>query len=344
MTAPANGHTDDIVAVLGIRSRAGTAVAAVAWLSFLVLGFTSGSIDDPDAYFGGFVAVAFGWWLVLASPGDPMRLTDAAIATATGPVAAGLATWAVEPSSRPALIALGAAPALTLAMLAIRGRAWSAWLGGALIAATIAAIGLWGDVDIETAATVIIPGTVGVLAMVTFFASLARPRAAQIAALRRLGERDREAEGARQIRDARVVRLQTQVRPLLEYIASGQRLSDDQVAVCLLVEAGLRDRIRAPGLNLTELVDAAWDARARGVRVVLLDDREVQLPGSETPLTAKVADAAVGALIGARSGAQVTVRLLPERRDGFATIAIAEEGQVRRIDFPAADLDESADV
>lgn len=311
-------------------------VACGAWVAFLFLGVASGGINLPIVYLTGFVVLGFGWFLLLWSPDDPMRRVDSLLCALSGGVASGFAVWACDLDDRAALLALGAAPALTLGLLPVRGRAGTAWLGLAVeISAIVLAAWLRGA-DVGEVGEVLIPGNVGVLAMSTFFATLARPRARQIAALRRLGERDRETEGVRQVRDARVARLQGQVRPLLEYIASGQRLTDDQVAVCLLVEAGLRDRIRAPGLDVHEVADAAWDARARGVRVVLLDDREPVLVGQRPADFAKVCDAAVGVLVGARAESKVTVRLLPGGRAQFATIAVAEDGAVRRIDFPAA--------
>ncbi|EGD55120.1 hypothetical protein [Gordonia neofelifaecis] len=335
---PVAGKTSDVATMLGLRNPAAAFLAAGAWLALLFIGVASGGIEVPVAYLAGFALLGGGWFVVLASPSDPMRLPDAMIAALTAAAACGLAVSSTDLGDRAVVLALGGSAALTFVMLAVRGRTGVAWLGGlvSLIAIVVAAAAR-GE-DIAVAVGIVMPGNTGILAMATFFAMLVRPRAQQIGALRRLGERDRQAEGVRMVRDARLSRLQDQVRPLLEYIASGARLSDDQVAACLLIEAGLRDRIRAPGLDAPEVADAAWDARGRGVRVLLLDDREKATWDDESAQFAKVRDAAVGVLVGARAGAQVTVRLLPERRDSFATIAIAEGGQVRRIDFPTGDL------
>ncbi|MGB3605214.1 MAG: hypothetical protein WBA38_16880 [Gordonia sp. (in: high G+C Gram-positive bacteria)] len=335
----------DVGEVVGLRGRAAVIIACAVWVIFLFLGTASGGVELPFVYLLGFALLGLGWFLLLWSPEDPMRLADALVAAVGGALASGLAVLACDLDYRAAILALGAAPALTFGLLPVRGRLGVAWLGAFLAVGLVVGAEWFREAELGSVAQLLVPGTIGVLAMSSLFAMLARPRAKQIAALRRLGERDRETEAVRQVRDARVYRLQAQVRPLLEYIASGQRLTDEQVAVCLLVEAGLRDRIRAPGLDMNELADAAWDARSRGVRVTLLDDREVQLVADESDELAKVRDAAVGVLVGARAGAEVTVRLLPERRDRFATIGIAEDGQARRIDFatvpsvsePAAD-------
>ncbi|ALG86953.1 hypothetical protein [Gordonia phthalatica] len=335
--APAS-EVDDVATILGLRSPAGTVVASAAWLAFLFLGVASGGINIPVVYLLGFAALGVGWALILRSPGDPMRVRDAAATAASGAVACVLSVVATDPTDRAVLLALGAAPAVTFAMLAFRGRIAVAWAG--MIAGGIGIIGVAviRGADVAAVAAVAVPGNIGVLIMATFFAILVRPRAKQIGSLRRRAERDRGPESVRLVRDARVARLQGQVRPLLEHIASGEPLTEEQVAVCRLVEAGLRDRIRAPGLDVPDVAEAAWDARARGVRVLLLDDRDSPRWGDDASRLARVRTAAVGALVGARSEAQVTVRLMPEGRDLVGTIAIAEDGQVRRIEFRTDDL------
>lgn len=327
---PAN---HDVAAILGLRSRAGAVIAGAALAAFLLLGFTSGGVLQSAVYLLGFAILGFGWLLILRAPGDPMRVLAAVATTVSGALAGGLAVIAGDLDDRAVLLALGAAPAVTYALLAVRGRIGIAWIGGVLGAAMIVGATLLRDADISAVAVVMVPGTFGVLTMATFFALLIRPRAQQIAGLRRRERRDSEADGTRLVRDTRVARLHSQVRPLLEHIASGERLSDEQVDTCRLVEAGLRDRIRAPGLDVAEVADAAWEARARGVRVLLLDDREGPLcDGDSAPLAAMRA-AAVDALTAACAGAQVTVRLMPEGRDAIGTIATAHDGQVRRIEF-----------
>lgn len=337
MTATSSPDVDDVVTILGLRSAAGTGVAYAAWLAFLFLGVASGGINVPVVYLIGFASLAVGWALILRSPGDPMRVRDAVATAASGATACTLAIVSTDLTDRAVLLALGAAPAVTFAMLAFRGRLAIAWLGMLAGGVGIVVVAAVRGADVAEVGAVLIPGNVGVLIMATCFAILVRPRAQQIGGLRRRADRDRDTEGVRLIRDTRVARLRGRVRPLLEHIATGEPLSEEQVAVCRLVEAGLRDRIRAPGLDVPNVTEAAWDARARGVRVLLLDDRDRRC-GDDTERLAPVRTAAVGALVGARSAAQVTVRLMPDGRDLVGTIAVAEDGQVRRIDFRTDDL------
>ena len=332
------GEGEDVAKILGLRTPAGAAVGYAAWLAFLFLGVASGGINTPVVYLTGFAAMGLGWALILRSPGDPMRVRDSLAVAFSGALACTLVIVSTDLADRAVLLALGAAPSITFAMLAFRGRIVIAWLGCLTGIAGILGVAAIRNADVAAVGSVLAPGNVGVLFMATFFALLVRPRAQQIGGLRRRSERDRGAEGVRMVRDARVARLHGQVRPLLEHIASGEPLTDEQVAVCLLVEAGLRDRIRAPGLDVPDVTEAAWDARARGVRVLLLDDRDGPLWGADASRLAKVRTAAVGALVGARADTQVTVRVLPEGRDLVGTIAIAEDGQVRRIEFRADDL------
>lgn len=351
MTAPDRVAADraaqqgsaDVATVLGLRSRGAALVVACAWTAFAALGLASGDVRAPAAYVGGFVILGAGWVAGLRSPSDPMRPWHAVAVAASGVAASGLSVWAAEVSDRAAVLSLGGAVALTSLVLAVRGQIAIAWAGGLLGVLATAVAAQARDINFVTAAQIAVPGNIGILAAATFFAMIIRPRVRQISAMRRLRERGLRERGLGErggadgeplaVRGDRIRQLQDRVRPLLERIASGEPLTDREVAMCLLVEAGLRDRIRAPGLDVPELAEAAWQARARGVRVLLLDDRKAA-PVLDSTVLHDVRQAAVGVLTGARAGAQVTVRLLPERRDRYATIAVAEDGSARRIDFP----------
>ncbi|WP_395398552.1 hypothetical protein ACHMXB_12065 [Arthrobacter sp. UC242_113] len=65
-------------------------------------------------------------------------------------------------------------------------------------------------------------------------------------------------------------------RPSLELIARGP-LSEQDRQDCALLEAQLRDQIRGRALATPEVLRAARRARARGVKVDILDDRETEL-------------------------------------------------------------------
>ena len=90
-----------------------------------------------------------------------------------------------------------------------------------------------------------------------------------------------------------------------------------------LLEAELRDEIRAPYFTGTEVVAAARRARSRGVEVVLFDDRGDATRGGSTEyeerLRARIVERAVAALDEAGAG-RVVVRACPAGRPWAATI------------------------
>src|SRR5690606_40103107 len=104
-------------------------------------------------------------------------------------------------------------------------------------------------------------------------------------------------------------------RPILERIAGGADLDPAERRECRLLEAELRDRLRAPELATEEIGRAARVARARGVEVVLLDDGGfADVPDA---VREQVVELAVAELTRAESGT-VTVRVLPPGRSMLA--------------------------
>jgi len=108
-----------------------------------------------------------------------------------------------------------------------------------------------------------------------------------------------------------------------------------------LTEQLLRDVLRSPHLNVGSLHQAVWDARARGVHVRLLDDRNhTQAVTGRTdvrriPLVdddsavAKLMPNFLEAIDNAEEGS-VTIRLLPPGRRAFASIS--DDNGVQRFD------------
>lgn len=108
-----------------------------------------------------------------------------------------------------------------------------------------------------------------------------------------------------------------------------------------LTEQLLRDVLRSPHLNVGSLHQAVWDARARGVHVRLLDDRNhTQAVSGSTdvrriPLVdddsavAKLMPNFLEAIDNAEEGS-VTIRLLPPGRRAFASIS--DDNGVQRFD------------
>ena len=112
------------------------------------------------------------------------------------------------------------------------------------------------------------------------------------------------------------------VRGTLEAIRD-QELTPELSMKALLLEAELRDEIRAPYFTGTEVVAAARRARNRGVEVVLFDDRGDATRGGSTQyeerLRTRIVERAVAALDEAGAG-RVVVRACPAGRPWAATI------------------------
>lgn len=123
--------------------------------------------------------------------------------------------------------------------------------------------------------------------------------------------------------------------PWLEKIAASERLTDDQREECRLLEAGIRDHIRAPGLTGPEIDDVVRRARERGVDVVLLDDGALAAAPRDSVLALQriVADH-----IDLVDTGKVTARIVPPGREESATfLSVSPEGMARK-SFTASDL------
>jgi hypothetical protein len=144
----------------------------------------------------------------------------------------------------------------------------------------------------------------------------------------RLGEQEQMAEEAfaqtaRLERHKSALRLKRDVGPMLSTLSLGNTLSSEHVALCLALEGTLRDESRGHRLTHPSLVNAARNARIRGIDVVLLDDaRGTTLLASEIlAINAWMADS----LEHVESG-QFTGRILPAGRAELATIVIHSDG------------------
>ena len=217
-----------------------------------------------------------------------------------------------------------------LFVLALRGRRGWAWGGFALLAAVSIVTGVFSD---QNALTVIndVARQSGTLLLGTLFALVLR-RSSQtitaiqsnqltrttVAAASAAATRERAAQNARLERDA---------RPALERILQPQPLSPDEQQHFSLLEATLRDGIRASGFSSERIAEATRAARQRGLTVVLLDDRGGELVDGERDI---VEAALLEQLTGTAEGA-ITARLSPLDREELATIVIEEGGQYRRV-------------
>ncbi|AIN82437.1 MULTISPECIES: sensor histidine kinase [Corynebacterium] len=135
--------------------------------------------------------------------------------------------------------------------------------------------------------------------------------------------------------------LQRQVGPIFSAAAVLDKPTPRLQLRARLTEQLLRDVLRSPHLNVGSLHQAVWDARARGVHVRLLDDRNhTQAVSGSTdvrriPLVdddsavAKLMPSFLETIDNAEEGS-VTIRLLPPGRRAFASIS--DDNGVQRFD------------
>ena len=123
--------------------------------------------------------------------------------------------------------------------------------------------------------------------------------------------RHAEQESDRLMRQA-MDSVRERVEPVLTAIASGRPITPGLRVRAHMLEVELRDERRAPFFTGTDVVDAARAARARGIDVILLDDR-----GADTDLSDDVREAVIAHAVralGGAAGGRVVVRLLPLRQ------------------------------
>ena len=215
-------------------------------------------------------------------------------------------------------------------VLALRGRTTQAWVGYILFAGIEIASSFSGGtalaivgVDVARQASTLLIGSLfglflrrasrTITAIQETQLSRAAARAATAAAT---GERERQ-----------VARLENDARPALDRILSGEEFTAAEREGFELLEASLRDGIRAAGFSGERLVSETREARARGIQVVLLDDRGAEL--DETERT-RVEDALITQLRESAEGT-ITARLSPFGREEIATIVVDEGGAYRRV-------------
>ncbi|HEY7796409.1 MAG TPA: hypothetical protein VIB61_01380 [Microbacteriaceae bacterium] len=162
--------------------------------------------------------------------------------------------------------------ATLMGITSFRGHVFIGWLGFLAIASQIV---IWGGLG-----TLLNAGVVGALLMTFaghasgFAIRTADRRAAEAITIQRnleVGSAGRSA--ARKVRQERIQQTLQKAEPLLTAIADSQgALDSEQSEQARLLEAELRDLIRGRGLINDRVSEAANKARARGVRVEILDE------------------------------------------------------------------------
>ena len=293
------------------------------------------NLDGLEAPILGVVSLALMWaaLIILTLPStEPfdlpksiavLALTAAMAAISTGnvsdPSAAGYSNWH-----------LGAITFLLL-VLALRGRRALAWIGFAIL--SLLTIGITALAGEPIASSINdLARQAGTLAIGTLFALVLRRASRTIAAIHDAqvvrSSRAASSYAAIQERSAQTIRLERDARPALDRILSGAPLSPEELRHFALLETTLRDGIRATGFSSERVAEATRQARERGLRVVLLDDRGSELVDGER---SRVETALLEQLHATRGEGSITARLSPLDRDELATIVVEEDGEYRRV-------------
>lgn len=120
-----------------------------------------------------------------------------------------------------------------------------------------------------------------------------------------------------------------------------EKFTDADREMAGLLDALIRDSLRSPRLDRPDVTALAWQLRAHGLTVLLVDDRGdrgtvAEAPGLLDDVAAAFAEVAAHVRSeGIRDG-RITVRLLPAGRSDFATIVLSPEtAEPRRVRIPA---------
>lgn len=242
------------------------------------LGLTGGGRFAPSWQVIVSLILICGCAVVSLLPGaSPLGLRTTLLAVAVVGVSTAVMSWSLPTNGGAFSYAswhLGANTFLLFA-LALRGRILWSWAGiGLMSAITI----LWTVVTGQGAATGLdlMVRQWGTLMLGTLFAiALARSARSIQSATDLENKRLIDAEVERAAADERSRHLRELERlagPALREIAAGGAIDADRRSQYLVLEAALRDRLRAIALSREPLSASARRARLRGVDVILLDD------------------------------------------------------------------------
>lgn len=332
MTEYSAGDVRDLVGMRTTAARVIVGLYAVVCVIVAVFGAREAATLWP--FVPAVLVCCLAAYALIVVPGDPLPWSATIPLTAVGAMSCAL-VFAALPVPPPEGVALWwpmGMSTMIFTFMCVRGRTLAAWIGVlALIATSIG----WAQITGQGAGhglAISITNAAPVL-MSTFFAWTLRPLARSIYLLREtsLQRSAEEAAAAAALaeRDAQLARLDALARPLLERIASGEGLGPEERRAGVLLEAHLRDGLRAPVLQTAPVVEAVADARGRGVDVVMLDDH-----GMDTvpePERDRIRQEIVSELRSVASGS-VTVRVLPPGRRALVTILVRDDS-VRRIEL-----------
>lgn len=322
---------DDVRDFLGMRTRTGWLLGCLFMGSVGLLAATTHiGVTRPEIVAVAFVFSVLAGVGLMTLPGDPIPAKWAVSIVGAQVLSVDLLLMQMEipPADggpKPYLWPIACSAAI-FTFLCARGAVFWAWMG---LVALLISTSVWAVNHEMSVASGLGHSIVNVapMLMATFFALIIRPTVRTIVELRAQANALAAAEGATVALDAeRAVQLralESTAAPMLRRLAAGGAIDDRMVTECRLLEAALRDQVRARAIVDTDVATSAWEARERGATVVLLDDsgREDDSPA---PVRAAIADQLSQVLAG-----RVIVRLLPAGRDHVATIHAREDGNER---------------
>lgn len=314
----------DVAQLLGATGPGAWLLAALFAVTYSIIAFwVDGSYTASPL---GFLALALmiGAAVVLVVPQlSPLPHPAAALVVGASVFATASCLWHLDPDGWHgwATWPIGASSYLAFT-LALRGHFW--WGLGDMVAVTAVAMHWAGVRTGDAIAGLGLTYTQLVLfGAGAFFALWLRRTADRIAAFQETRVRRASAEGSRSAVEeerAREIRIIREVAgSTLERIAARTADTSERGEHALL-EAELRDRIRGRGLATVPLVDAAREARRRGISVALLDDLNAETP---PPRMLDALEWAASRLARTETG-DVTVRLTKVDREPLLTFASAE--------------------
>ena len=324
--ADSSDEPESIFALLGLSLPAARAVLIFFILVHAILAFADGGpTSDLALEVAAFVTVSVAAYALIGHAGRRMSSRRALWILGLCAVTMMLMAFHLPGNDeRPfAHWHLGAIT-LVLLVMALRGRTCLAWAGYFAMAGVTVSWAVLNDLGVAAGIALVIRHAGTLLAGTLVAANLNRT-ARTLAALNR--ERNlRVAQEATQTaaigeRKAQLDRINALARPALERLANPHVPGEAERADCLLVEAGLRDAMRARSLDLDPLTSAARNARSRGVEVILLDDGGDQPPPGIDALAVLLARE-----LDAVATGRFTARLLPAGRADLATIVIESDG------------------
>lgn len=322
---------EDIRDLLGMRTRGAWLILTCYFVAMIVV--TAATVGDVTTAWPAVLATTVliaATIALVAVPGDPLPMPTTIALTVSGPLACALLLSVTPPVVQSSLQTWihGGGTAI-YCFMNVRGRRIAPWIG---LAGMIAVFAHWAAATEHGAVygIMVVAIDAAPLAMAALLSFTLLPTAKAVFSLRaqttaRIAELSSEAAASDE-RSRQVRHLDMLVRPLLERIADGTELTGAERSECALLEAHLRDRLRAPILITLELDNDAYRARTRGIDVVFIDDRSPH--DLDDDLAEILYTAAVAALRSATTG-QVCVRVLPVGRTTAASILTRDDLETR---------------